>query len=311
MKGNGFVSLNEALRDRRLAEGRPCAGNCIPSGIETLDDCAGGLRKGDLLIVAGGERAGKTSLALTLAHNIAARDFCGLLPPDPLGEAVAYFAPGMPSYRLAIRVLAIHTQVPLRSIERSTFTADQVARVRNAAADVGRLGLLFNTSNHNTVADLKQATKELHSRSRLRSIFVDQLQIPAGCRGSDLETVSCFLEGLKCLAMELGIPVVAVMSIPDWVPSRTYDTLDISELKRTGMLRHADVVLTVTSLHRQFHRFHPEPRSASRRWRKWRKVARHLDGNSLIEIYEREQYRASLFLRQDPATLRFLDLAPK
>ncbi|MFH1555881.1 MAG: DnaB-like helicase C-terminal domain-containing protein [Pseudomonadota bacterium] len=311
MESEIFVSLADALRRPLPSDDLPRPKKGIPSGIETFDHCLGGLRAGDLVVIAGGREAGKTALALTLAYNIASRDFCGLLPPDTPGESVVFFSLGLPVRQLAMRVLAIQTSIPVRNIELGTFTADQVSRVRAAAAEMGRISLLFNAAIHSALPLLKQAARELHSRSPLRCLLVDDFHLVGDEYGSNTDHYSSHFCGLKSLALELRIPIVVVADLPDWAPSRPDDTPDLSDLMGMKGLHHADIAMTVASFERQFHHFHPEPFPGSRKWLKWRKTARHFEGSALVQVYAGGASRASMFLRHDPDTLRFLDLIPR
>lgn len=226
----------------------------IPTDLIDLDKKLGGLHKSDLLILAGRPSMGKTSLATNIAFNIAKSYQKGTLPDGSEGPVnggvVGFFSLEMSAEQLAARVLSEAAEVPSEQIRRGDMTEDEFRRFVEAAKTLESCPLFIDDTPALPISQLAARARRLKRTHGLDVIIVDYLQLvrPAGRRNNDsrVNEVSEITQGLKAIAKELDIPVVALSQLSRGVESRDDKRPQLSDLRESGSIEQdADVVMFV------------------------------------------------------------------
>jgi len=253
---SGFVSFLSAVTDAvkvaNAAYQRDGKLAGVSTGLTDLDKKLGGLHKSDLLILAGRPSMGKTSLATNIAFNIAKTYRKGLLPDGSEGAVnggvVGFFSLEMSSEQLAARILSEVSEVPSEQIRRGDMTEAEFRRFVDAAKDLESCPLYIDDTPALPISQLAARARRLKRKHGLDALFVDYLQLlrPATAKDSRVNEVSEITQGLKAIAKELDIPVVALSQLSRQVESRDDKRPQLSDLRESGSIEQdADVVMFV------------------------------------------------------------------
>jgi len=209
----------------------------IPTGYADLDKVLGGLKKGDLIIVAARPGVGKTALVLNIAHNMALE-----------GKHIGLFSLEMGKEQLAMRLLAMSTQIPSDRIDQGDFTEDQLARLSDAYQELANLPIFIDDTSTLNIRSLRNRCRRLFSQQKVDIIMLDYLQLMEGMRpGGDMgrvQEVSEISRGLKQIARELNIPIIACSQLSRQVEHRQSRRPMLSDLRESGSIEQdADVVM--------------------------------------------------------------------
>jgi replicative DNA helicase len=210
-----------------------------PSGFMDIDDLTGGFQPGNLIVVAARPSMGKSTLATNIAEN-AAIDH---------GLPVALFSLEMSETELAHRFIASQAKVSSDELRKGRVKADRWPKVLRAVEKLAAAPIFIDDSSDIGVLEMRAKARRLHARhDGLGLIVVDYLQLvrPDGRADSRVEQVGQISRGLKILARELDIPVVAVSQLSRAVESRNPPIPMLSDLRESGQLEQdADVVMFV------------------------------------------------------------------
>jgi replicative DNA helicase len=224
----------------------------VSTGLNDLDKKLGGLHKSDLLIIAGRPSMGKTSLATNIAFNIAKSYQKGLRPDGTEGTVnggvVGFFSLEMSSEQLAARVLSEAAEVPSEQIRRGDMTETEFRRFVEAAKTLEACPLFIDDTPALPISQLAARARRLKRTHGLDALFVDYLQLvrPATAKDSRVNEVSEITQGLKAIAKELDIPVVALSQLSRQVENREDKRPQLSDLRESGSIEQdADVVMFV------------------------------------------------------------------
>ncbi|PWR04056.1 replicative DNA helicase [Meridianimarinicoccus roseus] len=224
----------------------------VSTGLDDLDKKLGGLHKSDLLILAGRPSMGKTSLATNIAFNIAKGYQKGLRPDGTEGTVnggvVGFFSLEMSSEQLAARVLSEAAEVPSEQIRRGDMTEAEFRRFVEAAKTLEACPLFIDDTPALPISQLAARARRLKRTHGLDALFVDYLQLvrPASAKDSRVNEVSEITQGLKAIAKELDIPVVALSQLSRQVEQREDKRPQLSDLRESGSIEQdADVVMFV------------------------------------------------------------------
>jgi replicative DNA helicase len=224
----------------------------VSTGLTDLDKKLGGLHKSDLLILAGRPSMGKTSLATNIAFNIARAYKRGQLPDGSTGAVnggvVGFFSLEMSAEQLAARVLSEASEVPSEQIRRGDMTEAEFRRFFDAAKTLESCPLFIDDTAALPISQLAARARRLKREHGLDALFVDYLQLvrPATAKDSRVNEVSEITQGLKAIAKELDIPVVALSQLSRQVESRDDKRPQLSDLRESGSIEQdADVVMFV------------------------------------------------------------------
>jgi replicative DNA helicase len=226
----------------------------VSSGLLDLDSKLGGLHPSDLVILAGRPSMGKTALAANIAFHVA-RSYAW--EPTPTGErktvnggVVAFFSLEMSAEQLALRLLADVSGVSSDRLRKGEIDQSEFGRVRDAAIEIGEAPLFIDATGGLPLAKLVARARRLKRTSGLDLIVVDYLQLVTASDGSRdqnrVQEVSAITQGLKALAKELSVPVIALSQLSRQVESREDKRPQLSDLRESGSIEQdADVVMFV------------------------------------------------------------------
>lgn len=248
----GFIKLEKALvTSLKMAEEahkRDSHVTGVTTGLRDLDRKMGGLQRSDLVILAGRPSMGKTALATNIAFN-AARAYHDTEGKE--GSAVAFFSLEMSSEQLATRLLGEHSRVPSDKIRRGEIKNEDFSKFIEATKILSRCPLYIDDTPALSVAGLRTRARRLKRMvPHLGAIVIDYLQLlhGTGNKSGDnrVQEVSEITRGLKALAKELDIPVVALSQLSRAVEMREDKRPQLADLRESGSIEQdADVVMFV------------------------------------------------------------------
>ena len=253
----GFQSFLSALYDAvntanaAYNRGGKLAG--VSTGLTDIDRMLGGLHKSDLLILAGRPSIGKTSLATNIAFNVAKawkrgrRDDGSEGTVD--GGVVGFFSLEMSAAQLAQRVLSEAAEIPSELIRNGALTETEFERYLHAARDLERCPLYIDDTPALPIGQVAARARRLkRAPMGLDLLIVDYLQLLRGSGRSEnrVNEISEITQGLKAIAKELNIPVIALSQLSRQVESREDKRPQLSDLRESGSIEQdADVVMFV------------------------------------------------------------------
>ncbi len=212
----------------------------VPTGLKNLDGTLGGMQQSDLILLAARPSQGKTSLALTIAHNAAIT----------YKKRVGIFSLEMSKKQLAQRMVAMTAQVDLQKLRRAWIEEREWERIVNAIDVLSEGALWIADTTGLSVASMRSKCRRLKAQHGLDLLIVDYLQLMQSPdpkqHNNRVQEISDISRGLKLLAMELDIPVLALSQLSRNVESRPSKVPQLSDLRDSGSLEQdADVVLFV------------------------------------------------------------------
>jgi replicative DNA helicase len=225
----------------------------ITTGISSVNAKIGGLHDSDLMILAGRPGMGKTSFATNIAYNAASRwlrDHEDGVPPEKnIGAKVAFFSLEMSADQLATRILAEQSGVSGEALRMGKISKEQFQQLARAVQELQKLPLYIDDTAGLTIASLRTRARRLQRRHDIGFIVVDYLQLLQGSSKSGdnrVQEISEISRGLKTLAKELNVPVMALSQLSRQVESREDKRPQLSDLRESGSIEQdADMVLFV------------------------------------------------------------------
>lgn len=209
----------------------------LATGFAALDAETEGLHPGDMVIVAGRPSMGKTSFAMQIAEHVGVR----------AGKAVAVFSLEMPSEQLSQRMIASVGRIPLNRLRSGNMEDDDWPRMVAATAQISQKPIYVDDAPAPTVSQIRSRCRRLaRSSGGLDLVVVDYLQlIEARLReGTRNDEISAVSRGLKALAKELNVPVIALSQLNRGLEQRTDKRPIMSDLRDSGAIEQdADVIL--------------------------------------------------------------------
>ena len=207
----------------------------LRTGFTELDRTYGGRQRTDLIIKAGRPAMGKTSLALCEAKFMAYET----------GANVAFFSLEMGAEQLMQRLVSVHTGISLSSIRSGNLTKEQFSHYFSTV-DYLRKDNLIIIDDVYSLSGIKTTARKLKMRGKLDAIYIDYLQLIRGESRSEngQQEITMISQGLKALAKELDVPVIAVSQLSRAVENRAEHRPQLSDLRESGSLEQdADVVV--------------------------------------------------------------------
>ena len=226
----------------------------VTTGLESLNGRTGGLHNSDLVILAGRPGMGKTALATNIAFNAARRwlreEEEGVAPEKRAGAKVAFFSLEMSSDQLATRVLAENSSISSEQLRMGKLNRGEFQRFVDAVRDLEALPLFIDDTPALTIAALRTRARRMKRVNKIGLIVVDYLQLLQGSgngrESNRVQEISEISRGLKTLAKELGVPVLALSQLSRAVEQREDKRPQLSDLRESGSIEQdADIVLFV------------------------------------------------------------------
>lgn len=244
------TALTASLENIEMAYQKDGNISGVSTGLTDLDGKLGGLNKSDLLILAGRPAMGKTALATNIAFNVA-----DILSKDetakPKDKGVAFFSLEMSADQLATRILSTQTQIGSHKMRTGNLEATEFTRLAAAVRELEQVPLYIDDTPGLTVSAIRTRCRRLKRNKGLGCVIIDYIQLIEGSgssrsSGNRVQEVSEISRGLKMLAKELQVPVIALSQLSRSVESRDDKRPMLSDLRESGSIEQdADIVMFV------------------------------------------------------------------
>lgn len=298
--GRGFTSFGDAIvQSLQMAEAAfqregKIAG--IATHLDDLDHKLGGLHPSDLIILAGRPSMGKTSLATNIAYN--ASSACRRETQEDGskktvdGAVVGFFSLEMSSEQLATRILAERTGIMSHRIRQGDLDKQDFEKLREATEELQNLPLYIDDQGGLSISQVAARARRLQRSVGLDLIVLDYLQLLVGSgksQGNRVQEITEISMGLKTLAKELNVPVIALSQLSRQVEQREDKRPQLSDLRESGSIEQdADVVAFVYRESYYLERTEPQndpndPNSAEK-WQRWRDQMDNVYGTAEVVI---------------------------
>lgn len=257
------AAVDEALTAANAAYQRQGALAGLPTGLVDLDRMMGGLQSSDLIVLAGRPAIGKTALAT----NIAVTTARGAGVDPRTGEAylprhVHFFSQEMSAQQLAMRVIAEVMEIPSDKLRRGDVTEGQITGVLRARQRLADLPITIDETGGISMAALAQKARRIKRRYDTGLIVVDYVQLMSGASGGGqnrVQEITAITTGLKALAKELDVPIIALSQLSRKVEERQDKRPQLADLRESGSIEQdADVVMFVYRDDYYLHREEPD-----------------------------------------------------
>lgn len=250
----GFVDFSDALisslghiEEAYQKEGKISG---LPTALDALDNKTGGLNNSDLIIIAGRPAMGKTALATNMAYNVAeymmhAKDL------DEKSKGVAFFSLEMSADQLATRILSTVTQTNGHKMRTGELDNAEFTRIAAAVRELEKLPLYIDDTPGLNINTIRTRARRLKRNKGLGLIVIDYIQLIMGTgskktEGNRVQELSEISRGLKILAKELNVPVIALSQLNRGVEQRDDKRPVMSDLRESGSIEQdADIVMFV------------------------------------------------------------------
>ena len=238
----------------------------VPTGLRDLDDRLGGLHQSDLIIIAGRPSMGKTSLATNIAFNAAKK-----IQESGKKSTVAFFSLEMSSEQLSTRILAEQSRIRSNDIRRGRISDEQFDKFLETSKDISELPLYIDETPAISIAALSNRARRVKRLFGLDMIIIDYIQLMRGTsfnKDGRVQEISQITQGLKAIAKELSIPVLALSQLSRQVEQRDDHKPQLSDLRESGSIEQdADVVMFV--YREGYYLQRKEPREATVEHAEW------------------------------------------
>ena len=216
----------------------------VPTGLNDLDERLGGLHRSDLVIIAGRPSMGKTALATNIGYYAAKKIF-----DDNKKSSIAFFSLEMSSEQLSTRILSEQSRIKSNDIRRGKVTEEEFNRLIETSRNIHDLPLYIDETPAITISTLSNRARRIKRLFGLDLIIVDYIQLmTTSSKRYDgrVQEISEITQGLKALAKELSVPVLALSQLSRAVEQRDDKIPQLSDLRDSGSIEQdADVVMFV------------------------------------------------------------------
>ncbi len=226
-----FEKIEQLVKNHGRIEG-------VPTGYAELDELLTGLHPGELVLVAGRPAMGKTSLGMNFVENAAIR----------AGKKAAVFSLEMPAEQLAMRMMCTEARVDMQKVRRGAIDDDEWGKLADALVSIGPANIYIDCTPGITVPEMRSKARRLQLEHGLDLIMVDYLSLmtATGKNNSRQEEVSQISRTLKGLALELGVPVIALQQLSRAPTGRSNHRPLLSDIRESGAIEQdADVVMFI------------------------------------------------------------------
>jgi replicative DNA helicase len=316
--GSGFEPFSSALTDAidmaANAYRRDGGLSGLATGFTDLDARMGGLQPSDLVIVAGRPSMGKTAFATNIAYHVARSYNADNNSDNALdGAVVGFFSLEMSAEQLATRIISEQAYIPSERIRRGRIESEEFDRLVEVSQELQSLPLYIDQTGGITVAQLAARARRLKRQRNVGLIVIDYLQLLSGSskRASEgrVQEVSEITTGLKALAKELHVPVLALSQLSRQVENREDKRPQLADLRESGSIEQdADVVLFV--FREEYYVERRQPRENTEEHKQWQTEMEMVSGKAeLIIGKQRHGPTGTVMLQFTPEYTRFGNLA--
>lgn len=293
--GQGFVTFHAALTaaidmaDSAYKRAGHLSG--LSTGLIDLDKRMGGLQRSDLIILAGRPSMGKTALVTNIAYNVA-KNYRTEQKPDGSeevvdGAVVGFFSLEMSSEQLATRILAEQSEIGSEKIRRGMIDERDFRKLVDVSQEMSRIPLYIDQTGGITIAQLAARARKLKRQKGLGLLIVDYLQLLAGSSKSAsanrVQEITEITTGLKALAKELSVPIIALSQLSRQVEQRDDKRPQLSDLRESGSIEQdADVVMFV--FREEYYVERKKPTEGSPEFYTWQQEMERVTGKAEVII---------------------------
>ncbi|MBX9861344.1 MAG: replicative DNA helicase [Hyphomicrobium sp.] len=292
--GQGFMSFGTALTHAidmaNAAYERDGHLSGLSSGLTDLDNKMGGLQSSDLIILAGRPSMGKTALVTNIAYNVA-KAYRSETQADGTektvdGGRVGFFSLEMSAEQLATRILSEQAEVASEKIRRGMITEDEFRKLVSVSQEMSRAPLYIDQTGGISIAQLAARARKLKRQKGLDLLIVDYLQLLSGSskKGDNrVQEITEITTGLKALAKELAVPIVALSQLSRQVEQREDKRPQLSDLRESGSIEQdADVVMFV--FREEYYVERQKPREGTPEFNDWQTQMMAVSGKAEVII---------------------------
>ena len=317
---NAVEVIDEAFkRDGKIAG--------LPTGLRDLDKKLGGLHNSDLIIIAGRPSMGKTALGTNIAFNAAKKfkeqvdEFGNKKIID--GGKVGFFSLEMSAEQLATRVLAEQSKISGDKMRKAELSKDDFKKIAKVSADLENLNLIIDDNPILTIPTLRARARRLKRMYDINLIIIDYLQLMSGSSNSRndgrVQEISEITRGLKGIAKELNLPIIALSQLSRQVEQREDKRPQLSDLRESGTIEQdSDVVMFIFRESYYLERMEPikKPEEPEERYderhHRWRELCeKSYNTAELIIAKQRHGPIGTIKTHFDPNFTRFSNLTVK
>lgn len=234
-----FVHIKDSLKEqwdsleKQLAEGKHAVG--LTLGYIELDDALTGMHPGELIVIAGRPSMGKSTFAINMIHKIAS-----------IGNPVLFFSVEMSTQNVVMNMTSSVGRVQGQNLRKCALNQDELGRIVAASEKMSRMPVYIDDTPSISITKLRARSRQAKSTKGIAAVFVDYLQYVRGTdrRGGREQEVAEVSRGLKSLAKELGVPVIALAQLNRNTQGRKDPRPVLSDLRESGAIEQdADAVL--------------------------------------------------------------------
>ncbi|MCP4181929.1 MAG: replicative DNA helicase [Hyphomicrobiales bacterium] len=284
------TAINEAIDLASAAYQRDGGLSGMATGLQAIDMRMGGLQRSDLVVLAGRPAMGKTALATNIAFNIA-NEYRGDINADGSAKAidggiVGFFSLEMSAEQLATRIISEQTEVSSSKIRRGEITETDFEKLSFCAQEMQKIPLFIDQTGGISIAQLAARARRLKRQRGLDVMIIDYIQLMQGSshtKSNRVQEITEITTGLKALAKELQIPIIALSQLSRQVENRDDKRPQLSDLRESGSIEQdADVVLFV--YREEYYLERMEPKEGSEEWIKWELAMNDAKGRAEVII---------------------------
>ena len=296
----------------------------IPSGLRDLDTKLGGLHNSDLIIIAGRPSMGKTALGTNIAFN-AAKSFKESVDENNNkvlvdGAKVAFFSLEMSHEQLATRILAEQSKISSDKIRKTEFNKEDFKKIAQVSRDLQNLNFFIDDNPILTIPTFRTRARRLKRQHDINLIIIDYLQLMSGTSNRNdgrVQEISEITRGLKSVAKELNIPIIALSQLSRQVEQREDKRPQLSDLRESGTIEQdSDVVMFIYRESYYLERMEPIRKAEEaddkylEKHQRWRDLCENAyDTAELIIAKQRHGPIGTIKAHFDPNFTKFSDLS--
>jgi len=296
----------------------------LPSGLSDLDKKLGGFHNSDLIIIAGRPSMGKTALGTNIAFNAAKKfkekedEFGNKTTID--GGKIAFFSLEMSSEQLATRVLAEQSKISSDKMRKAELNKEDFKKIAKVSSELENLNIIIDDNPILTIPSLRTRSRRLKRLYDIDMIIIDYLQLMSGSQNvrndGRVQEISEITRGLKAIAKELNIPIIALSQLSRQVEQREDKRPQLADLRESGTIEQdSDVVMFIFRESYYLERMEPIKKpdeqndTYNERHKRWRELCEsRYNMSEIIIAKQRHGPIGAIKAHFDPNFTRFSDL---
>lgn len=256
----------------------------ICTNVIKLDELLSGFQNSDLIIIAGRPAMGKTAFAINFAYH-ACKDLIKKMVKDENPKGIGFFSLEMSAEQLTTRVFSLMTQINSKFLRSGQIEEEQYNTLRKAANEFSDMPFFIDDTPALSINEVRTRAKQLHKIHNIGILFIDYLQLLKGNKKTEnrILEVGEITQGLKALAKELNIPIVALSQLSRAVDSRIDNRPLLSDLRESGSIEQdADIVIFLYRA--EYYLKNKEPSNGSVKYQEWDNEMKKIRNNAEIII---------------------------